>query len=208
MSKRVSLFMAAFALIFSMAVLPLDTASAAIADGTYQINYEMKEANSANTSIADGYFSKPATLTVENGVKHIQLTVTGSDMIKSLSAPSGPVSVVSESGDTRVVKFKVDGDLSQPVAMDMHIVVPDLYDTTHTARAIFDVSGLASASDDGEEVANEGDNGEGATTSDDSEKEVDNPRTGDNSQIALYVMLLIGSAVAIFAVRKLRPTRN
>src|SRR5690625_7507396 len=106
----------------------------------------MKEAGNENTSIADGYFSKPATLTVKNGVKHIQLTVTSSSMVKSLSAPSGPVNVVSEDkgNETRTVKFKVD-DLSQPVNMEMHIVVPDLYDMTHTARADFDVSGLPAA---------------------------------------------------------------
>src|SRR5699024_1735265 len=132
----------------SIVFLPFNSASAAVAVGTYEVNYEMKEANSENTSIADGYFSKPATLTVENGVQTIQLTVTSAEMIKSLSAPSGPVSVVNDNGDTRTVKFKVDGDLSQPVAMDMHIVVPDLYDTTHTARAVFDVSGLAGGSDE------------------------------------------------------------
>ena len=65
----------------SIAVLPTH-AFADIAEGTYEVNYEMKEAGNDNTSIADGYFSKPATLTVENGVKHIQLTVTSSSMVK------------------------------------------------------------------------------------------------------------------------------
>src|SRR5690625_7106402 len=135
----------AMILTISIVVLPVHT-FAEIADGTHQINYEMKEAGNENTSIADGYFSKPATLTVENGVKHIQLTVTSSSMDKSLSAPSGPVNVVSEDkgNETRTVKFKVD-DLSQPVNMEMHIVVNDLYDMTHTARADFDVSGLPAA---------------------------------------------------------------
>src|SRR5690625_1266987 len=74
-------------------------------------------------------------------------------MIKSLSAPSCPVDDVSEdtANDTSTVKFKVDGDLSQPVSMDMNIVVPDMpampggYDKDHTARAVFDVSGLPEA---------------------------------------------------------------
>src|SRR5699024_1020269 len=147
MKKKLSFIVVLTALIFTLSfiVSPVGSVSAAIADGTYQVNYEMKEKSSDNASIADGYFSSPATLTVKDGVQHIQLTVTGADMIKKLVAPSGSVSVVSDNGDTRTVKFRVDGDLSQPVPLEMDIVVPDLYDTTHTARAAFDVSGLPQA---------------------------------------------------------------
>src|SRR5699024_6485180 len=145
MIKGLSFWLAAVAIIFTLSIIiPQSIAYAAIKDGTYEINYEMKEAGNDNTSIADGYFTKPATLTVADGVQYIQLTVTSSSMIKSLSAPSGPVEIVSEDegNETRTVKFRVDGDLSKPVPMDMHIVVPDLYDMEHTARAVFDVSGL------------------------------------------------------------------
>jgi len=142
-NKFIASIVFSFLLVLSFAIAPSST-FAAIADGTYKINYEMKEANSDNTSIADGYFTKPATLTVKNGVQYITLTVTGSNYIKSLSAPSGPVEIISEDTEklTRTVRFKVDGDLSQPLNMKMHIVVPDVYDTTHIARAIFDVKGL------------------------------------------------------------------
>jgi len=126
MKGKFPLFMALAALVLALTftVLPVGSASAAIADGSYQINYEMKEAGSDNTSIADGYFAKPATLTVENGAQYIQLKVTSAEMIQSLSAPSGPVTVVSDNGDSRTVKFRVDGDLSQPVNMQMHVIVP------------------------------------------------------------------------------------
>src|SRR5699024_5049720 len=112
MSKRLSMLFTAIVLVAVLVMSPGITAFASVADGTYEVNYEMKEAKSENTSIADGYFSKPATLRVENGVKTIQITVTGADMIKELTAPSGPVQVVSEdpNNDTRVVKFRVDGD--------------------------------------------------------------------------------------------------
>src|SRR5699024_957840 len=121
MKKRFYLVMALTAFIFtiSLIVSPVGSVFAAIVDGTYQVNYEMKEKSSDNASIADGYFSSPATLTVKDGVQHIQLTVTGADMIKKLVAPSGSVSVVSDNGDTRTVKFRVDGDLSQPVPLEM-----------------------------------------------------------------------------------------
>jgi len=183
--------------------------SAQIADGTYEINYEMKEADNDNTSIADGYFTKPATLTVENGVQHIQLTLTGIEYIKSLSGPAGPVDIISEdeANDTRVVKFPVDGDLSQPVSMDMHIIVPDLYDQTHTARAVFDVSGLPEAGGAAEQETEDG-GSEGTDGDEAAGGAVENPPTGDNSSIGLYVLLLAGSAIALFAIWKFRPARN
>ncbi|MDY0410499.1 NEAT domain-containing protein [Virgibacillus soli] len=205
MNKRFSLILAIAVMVFSLIVIPHGTVFAKdIADGTYKINYEMKEAGSNSTSIADGYFSKPATLTVKNGVKHIQLTVTSSKMIKSLSAPSGPVDVVSDSGDTRTVKFRVDGNLSQPVNMEMHIVVPDLYDMTHTARAVFDVSGLPTAGDSSSDV-NEKKSDDGAVATGGAEE---NPPTGDDSSIILYASLLLAAVIGMVAVWKLRPARD
>ena len=154
MKKDISLWMGTLAIIitFSIILIPQKAVHAAFNDGTYDIDYEVKEAGNDNTSIADGYFTKPATLTVTDGTQYIQLTVTSSSMIKSLSAPSGPVEIVSEDegNETRTVKFRVDGDLSQPVPMDMHIVVPDLYDMEHTARIVFDVSGLDTVSENEE----------------------------------------------------------
>ena len=199
MKNKYSLFMALTAMILTT-LLITSPVSAQVADGTYKVNYEMKEASSQNTSIADGYFSKPATLIVENGVQYIQLTVTGSNYIKSLTAPSGSVQVVSENAanQTRVVKFKVNGSLSQAVNMDMHIVVPDMYDTTHTARAVFDVSGLPQAG----ATTGENKSENGATEA------VDNPKTGDNTPIAMYALLMLGSGIALVAIRKLRPASN
>lgn len=201
MSKRLSILFTAIALAVVLIVSPVTSAFASIADGSYEINYEMKEARSDNTSIADGYFSKPAKLIVENGTKHIQLTLTGADMIKELTAPTGPVQVISENkeNNSRVVKFRVDGDLSQPVTMKMHIVVPDMYDMEHSARAVFDLSGLPKAGSEAK--------GSETKTDEKSETVVENPQTGDRTPIALYVTLLIGS-VAIFTVYRLRVVKN
>ena len=77
-------FLATVALVFSLIALPSNNVLAAFEDGTYQINYEVKEDGSNNTSIADGYFKKPAKLTVQNGVQTVQITLTESDMIKSI----------------------------------------------------------------------------------------------------------------------------
>lgn len=216
MGKKLPMLMAfmSIVLMIIIVVLPTASASASIADGSYQINYEMKEASSDSTSIADGYFTKPATLTVENGTQFIQLTVTSADMVKSIGAPSGPVTVVSDNGDTRTVKFQVDGDLSKPVNMSMHVVVPEEaltggYDMTHTTRAVFDVSDLPAVStgDDATKSSTANDEVANNEVTETSEAE-DNPPTGDSSHIALFALLLVGSAIALFAVRRFSSAHN
>lgn len=146
----------AFILTVSIVIVPSIVTQAEIAEGTYEINYEMKEASSENTSIADGFFEKPATLTVENDEKHIELMVTSSSMIQSLSTPTGEVDIVEEDeeNEERIVKFRVDQDLSEPLEMEMHVIVPDLYDMKHTARAVFDVDELYTAEGDSNEEDN------------------------------------------------------
>lgn len=213
MRFRFPLGMVLAAIIFTLVATPV---SAQIADGTYQVPYEMKEKSSDNTSIADGYFVSPATLTVENGVQTITLTVTGSNYIKSLSTPAGAVSVVNEdtANETRTVSFRVDGDLTAPLNMDMHIVVPDLYDTVHTARAVFNVSGLpqagAEASTDAGETATSGDTSSATdeAAANDGGEAVENPKTGENTPIALYAVLLLVSGLALITIWKFRPARN
>lgn len=196
MNKGLSFRLITFAIIFtlSMIIIPQKLIHAEIKDGTYDVNYEMKEAGNDNTSIADGYFSKPATLTVDGGVQYIQLTITSSSMVKSLSAPSGPVDIVreDEGNETRTVKFREDGDLSEPVSMEMHVVVPDLYDMEHTARAVFDVSGLDTTSDAEEESAEdkgkenrkkEESTQKEDTTESNSANEEENTNTDDNESV-------------------------
>jgi len=217
MNKRFPLLMALTAIVLTITfiALPTGNVSAAIADGSYEIGYEMKEASSDSTSIADGYFTKPATLTVENGTQYIQLTVTSAEMVKSLSAPSGPVDVVSDSGDTRTVKFQVD-DLSQPVNMSMHVVVPEEalpggYDMEHTARAVFDVSGLPTADVGNGETESSTENDDDDSSNDETTgagETEENPPTGDSSNIALFTLLLVGSGIALFAVRKFSSAQN
>src|SRR5699024_7053553 len=200
-------------------------AFAQIADGTYEISYEMKEASSENTSIADGYFTKPATLKVENGVQYIQILLTGRNYIQSLSAPSGPVTILSEdtANDTRTVQFRVDGDLSNPVNMEMHIIVPpealppNGYDMTHTARAVFNVSDLPQASEtsvndntsddaSSEESVVAGDsNGTGGS---ENAEVVENPKTGENTPVMLYALLMLAAGGGLITIWKLRPARN
>ena len=102
-----------------------------------------------------------------------------------------------------MVKFRVDGDLSQPVNMNMTINVPEMNmeNFQPSAQAVFDVSGLPQADSTPEQDAgDDSDEASGAA--------VENPPTGDNSSIALYALLLLGSGIALFVIWKLRPARN
>lgn len=202
MKRQFSLLAVISVLVLSLVFAPVDSASAQIADGTYNVNYEMKEANNNNTSIADGYFQSPAKVTVSGGTATVQLTVTSADMVQSLSVPGSSMNVVSESGDTRTYSFQTSvSNLSSPITMNMHIIVPkgtpglpDGYDRQHSARAVFNVDGLASA-------------GGGGSGNESGGAEV-NPKTGDNSPIVLYTILLVGAAGAFVLVRKLRPAND
>src|SRR5690625_4308076 len=138
MFKRYSVAMIAV-MVFLFMFTPTALAFTDLSDATYKVEYEMKERSSENTSIADGYFTSPATLFVEDGETYVQITVTGADMIKELKAPSGPVDIVDEDeeNDERTVKFLVEEDMNEPLTLEIHVVVPDLYDTVHEARAFF-----------------------------------------------------------------------
>src|SRR5699024_2380075 len=82
------------------------------------VSYERKEAGSDGTSIADGYFIKPAKLTVENGKNFLEFSLKDADYVKSLSGPYGAVKVISDSGNKRVVKMQV-GDISRSINLQM-----------------------------------------------------------------------------------------
>lgn len=204
-------FLPAFALIILLIALPTSTVFAAYADGSYDVPVEIKEDGTNNTSIADGYFNDTAKLIVENGVNYVHLTVSSADYVKSVSGPNGEAQVISESGDTKTLKLQV-GDMSAPIHLDMHIVVPEEvagmeYDNNHSTQAVFDVSGVPTASTDGGETTEESSTESGTTTEDGTNESVENPPTGDSTPIAMYIALLVGS-IALFAVYKFRFARN
>src|SRR5690625_765142 len=107
MKNKALIFLALCSMVLTLVFLPAGNVSAAtFADGTYDVPFELKEAGSNNTSIADGYFSKPAKLIVKNGVNYVQLTVSSSDYVKSISGPNGGATVISDGGDTETRHFE------------------------------------------------------------------------------------------------------
>lgn len=204
-------FLPALALIITLVALPTGTVFAAYADGSYDVPVEIKEDGTNNTSIADGYFNDTAKLVVENGVNYVHLTVSSADYVKSVSGPNGKAQVVSESGDTKTLKLQV-GDMSAPINLNMHIVVPEEvagmeYDNNHSTQAVFDVSNVPAASAGGGDSTDESSTESESATEGGTGEEVENPPTGDSTPIAMYVALLVGS-IAVFAVYKFRFARN
>lgn len=206
MKKRFLFLLTLSAFVFAFLFQPVGSVFAEFADGTYTIPYELKEAGSDNTSIADGYFQKPGKLIVENGVNYVELTITNSEWVKSLSGPYGSENVVSEdkANDTRTVRLQVD-DLSNPVNLNMHVVVPENiagmeYDHEHAVRAVFDVSGVdlaktqQASSDIGDEETAQ-------------QEVVENPQTSDHSPIGLYVVLIFAS-IAVFIFYRVRLAKE
>lgn len=191
--------------VFQM-VIPSQVAHAATFEsGTYSIPFELKESGNNNTSIADGYFTKPAKLIVKNGVNYIQLTTNQSDWIKSISGPKGSATVISESGNTRTVQFEA-GDITNAVSLKMHVVVPkDIagmeYDNNHSLRAVFNTSSIPTASTGNAQTTENTESTTGA------ENTVDNPKTGDESPLGLYLVLLALS-VGMFTFYKTRLAKS
>src|SRR5699024_765428 len=112
-----------------------------VPDKAFAIDYIVKHASEDEVSAADSFFKNPAYLLYKNGEKYLQLTVTNSNMIDSLRTANGDVVIVEENKDgSMVIQFKVDGDLSEAIFLDMHITVPGMYSMDHSARLFLDPS--------------------------------------------------------------------
>ncbi|MBD8004169.1 NEAT domain-containing protein, partial [Bacillus norwichensis] len=136
------------------------------ADGEYSLPFEVWKDNADSPSVADGYFKKPAKLTVANGEYTVQATLNNSSWWQFLKVQSGndfvDVTTVSDENDTRIVQFKVD-DLNQILNAKVHIIVTGIpgleYDNKYDIRFKFDPSGIPLASQPGEnENGEEGEN--------------------------------------------------
>lgn len=133
------------------------TAIEELEDGAYAIDYVILHAETESVSIANDYFEKPAILYVEDDKKYIQFPLNHSKWTKELQAPSGDdfvdVDVIDqdEKEDTRVVEFKLDQDLTEPLEFKMHVLIETMdpvYDHRYTVRFDFDTESLESLEDE------------------------------------------------------------
>ena len=173
------------AVIATVLLILVPTNGADVSANAQSVQFEIKEAGSNNTSIADGYFNKPAKYTVENGKHYVELTLDDPDgYLQSISGPYGGAQV---SGST----------LKLQIPLSMHVVVPEDiipdYDHHHKARLVLSGVSSSSGSTDNSATAAAG--------------AVENPPTGDSTPIATYVALIV-AAVGVFVVYRLRVART
>lgn len=136
------------AIISLLAILAIATnASAAttLEDGEYTLNYEILQGdkNNNSTSLADGYWNKPAKLIVKDGVIHVRTTINKNAWVTAFSTSykgsfvDTKVISTNESNDSRVTEFKVES-IDDILDAKMSVLIPDIdYDHSYSVRFKF-----------------------------------------------------------------------
>lgn len=112
--KKVMLTVLMAALVFVvLAPFSANKANAALPNGTYQLPYTVYKDGTTQPSYMDtnGYVKKPATLIVTNGQYKVRVAITKSAWVTEFKTQQNGqyvnATVVSTSGDTRIVEFPV-----------------------------------------------------------------------------------------------------
>ncbi|MBK3497354.1 heme uptake protein IsdC [Viridibacillus sp. YIM B01967] len=196
-------------------LLPQNSGYAAMADGTYSVNYQVIKPDGNSASIANDYFAKPGTIIVKNGEMTAQIKVNNSKWMTSFSANTGGNSVVSSnaSTDTRVVQFNVTS-LSNPTLAKIKVDIEDMnYHHSYSIRLAFDessaklVSAAGSSSNKSDTSSSSKDTA--TTTADVKGKgNVDNPQTGDTTPILLFAGAFALSGFFLLRQRALKKVEE
>ena len=138
-------FLTILTMVFMLAFLAPVQSNAAIADGTYSINYQVNKPGSNSASMANDYFSKPAKLIVKNGKMTMQLTIKNSAWVTQFNPPGGAkVISTNDSADQRVVQFSAAN--ANLITIAMKIDIDDIdYHHAYSVDFVFDSSGLPEA---------------------------------------------------------------
>lgn len=129
-----------------------------VSDKASTINFSIKHANGKETSVADEFFKKPATLIEKDGNMYAQLTIKNGNMVKNLKTEYGEVNILKVNKDgSIVVQFKVKKDLSN-MKLKMLISVPGLYTAEHDAILVFDKNSKTAIKDNEFSLPGNGDN--------------------------------------------------
>lgn len=197
--------------LLSILVTPSLSASAALADGKYTINYQVNKPDSTSASMANDYFVKPGTIIVKNGSAVIQLKVKNSAWITKFESSTGGNKVISENKaeDTRIVQFALPS-YSSPTAVAMKVDIDDLnYHHEYTVDYVWDAKSLKN--EDGSAVVattvqnnsnkdKEVNNNNATNTSSDKEK-VSNPQTSDTFPLIILLFFCV-SGFILFNFKK------
>lgn len=138
--KKYFIMVAAIFLLFIG--LPEVKTSAAIADGTHSLNYQVNKPNSSSASMANDYFVKPAKLIVSNGSMKVQLTIKNSAWVTEFNPPGGATVIsTNPSADQRVVQFSISS--LDTIKVPMKIDIDHLeYHHSYTVDFVFSSNGL------------------------------------------------------------------
>nr|WP_239534550.1 heme uptake protein IsdC [Priestia taiwanensis] len=201
-------------MVFTLA--PSVQAAAKLEDGTYTINYVIKKADKDSVSMANDYFEKPAKLFVKNGEMKVHVQMNHSAWITEFKGPVGggfaDSKVVSEDkkADKRTVEFNVK-DLSQPTPAQIHVTVTSVnYDHDYTIRFAFDeksakpVAGTKAVAGEGTKQPS----AKAATTTGESKTPVENPETGDSTNVIVFSVLFVSSLIFLISSQKFRRTNK
>ena len=184
--------------------------AADLSDGTYVVDYEMLQAENDSVSIANDYFEKPATLTIDKDGQYLQFTVNHAKWVQFIKSASGEsfadVDVVSEDleNDKRVIAFKVDGDSTEPLLMQMHVIIKEMepqYDHKYSVRLKLDLATME-VTDAPAVVVN---------TPVVESKSADTTETQDeptSNTALIYVLLAVIAIIAIIFARKISSSKK
>ncbi|MGN7477121.1 NEAT domain-containing protein [Solibacillus silvestris] len=138
-------FFIIFAALFLVAFTLPNQSFAVIADGTYEVNYQVNKPGSNSASMANDYFLKPAKIIVKNGKTTMQLTIKKSAWVTEFNPPGGAKVISSnESADQRTVQFSAANANLVTIAMKIDIDEID-YHHGYSVDFVFDSTGLPEA---------------------------------------------------------------
>ncbi|MBK3913862.1 heme uptake protein IsdC [Listeria ivanovii] len=201
--KKIAVFIA-FIVLFSFSFLSSGlTAQAAINDGTYSINYTVLQGDSGSASMANDYFDKPATVTINGGKFTVSLQVNHSKWITGLWVEGSAVSVTSSStaNDTRKVQFPVS-TLSSPVKAKIKVDIDDdglNYHHEYQIQLKFDESSAKSLA---AAIKSSDDGATKEVTTNESKTEVANPKSSDSSQMFLYGIVFVAAGIGLVLLKR------
>nr|WP_275901058.1 heme uptake protein IsdC [Paenibacillus periandrae] len=146
--------MVCFTVLSMLMLFSVPKAEAALADGTYTLNYTVTKAENDSASMANDYFEKPATVFVKNGQIEMQLAINHSKWVTQFKVQNNTsftdAKVISSDSaeDKRVTRFPVT-DLSKPIISKIHVTVESIdYDHDYTIRFLVDEKSIKSVAAD------------------------------------------------------------
>ncbi|MBC6296881.1 heme uptake protein IsdC [Listeria sp. FSL L7-1517] len=195
----------AFVFLFSFSFLSSgNTAQAALKDGDYSVNYTVLQGDSDSVSMANDYFDKPATITVNGGKSTVNLQINHSKWITGLWVEGSSVSEISKSAadDTRKVQFPVSS-LSSPVNAKIKVDIDDdglNYHHEYQIQLRFDESSAKSLAT--AVKSSDNDKTTEVPSSNETKTEVANPKSSDSSQMYLYGIIFVAAGIGLVLLKR------